>query len=101
DRNLDTLRFISEQTAARGIDFELGLWMHGYRLGDGSYARYLIEGLNAENHPAYCRFESLPGDFLGGSAHSRRERHRRRQLRFLAHGVRRRQAMRPPGGDRP
>jgi hypothetical protein len=50
DRNLDTLRFISEQTAARGIDFELGLWMHGYQLGSGSHARYLIEGLNAENH---------------------------------------------------
>jgi hypothetical protein len=55
DRNLNTLRFISEETAARGIDFELGLWMHGYRLGDGSHARYLIEGLNAENHAAYCR----------------------------------------------
>jgi len=55
DRNLDTLRFISEQTAARGIDFELGLWMHGYHLGDGSHARYLIEGLNAENHAVYCR----------------------------------------------
>jgi hypothetical protein len=55
DRNLETLRFISEQTVARGIDFELGIWMHGYRLGDNSHARYIVEGLNAENHPAYCR----------------------------------------------
>ena len=55
DRNLDTLRFISEQTAARGIEFELGLWMHGYQLGSGSHARYLIEGLNADNHANYCR----------------------------------------------
>jgi hypothetical protein len=55
DRNLAMLRFISEQTAARGMDFELGLWMHGYRLGDGSRARYLIDGLNAENHAVYCR----------------------------------------------
>jgi hypothetical protein len=29
--------------------------MHGYQLGDNSHARYLIEGLNAENHAAYCR----------------------------------------------
>ncbi|HUB77422.1 MAG TPA: twin-arginine translocation signal domain-containing protein [Bryobacteraceae bacterium] len=55
DRNLETLRFISEQTAARGIDFELGIWMHGYQLGAGSRARYVVEGLNAENHAAYCR----------------------------------------------
>ena len=55
DRNLETLRFISEQTAARGIEFELGLWMHGYQLGSASRARHLIEGLNAENHAAYCR----------------------------------------------
>ena len=55
DRNLEALRFISEQTAARGIDFELGLWMHGYQLGANSRARYVIEGLHAENHAAYCR----------------------------------------------
>jgi hypothetical protein len=55
DRNLETLRFISEQTAARGIEFELGIWMHGYQLGSGSHARYLVEGLNGENHAAYCR----------------------------------------------
>ena len=54
-RNLETLRFISEQTAARGIDFELGIWMHGYQLGAASSARYIVEGLNAENHAAYCR----------------------------------------------
>ena len=30
DRNLQTLRFISDQAAARGLEFELGLWMHGY-----------------------------------------------------------------------
>jgi hypothetical protein len=55
DRNLEALRFISEQTVARGIDFELGLWMHGYQLGEASRARYLMEGLNADNHAAYCR----------------------------------------------
>jgi len=30
DRNLETLRFISEQTASRCLQFQLGLWMHGY-----------------------------------------------------------------------
>jgi hypothetical protein len=30
DRNLETLRYISEQTAAAGLYFNLGLWMHGY-----------------------------------------------------------------------
>jgi hypothetical protein len=55
DRNLETLRFISEQTAARGLEFELGIWMHGYQLANSPHARYLIEGLTAENHAAYCR----------------------------------------------
>ena len=30
DRNLEMLQFISEETAARGMEFQLGLWMHGY-----------------------------------------------------------------------
>jgi hypothetical protein len=55
DHNLEALQYISEQTAARGIDFELGLWMHGYQLGKASTARHIVEGLNAENHAAYCR----------------------------------------------
>ena len=55
DRNLDTLRFIGEQTVARGIEFELGIWMHGYRMANSPRARNVIEGLNAENHAAYCR----------------------------------------------
>ncbi len=55
DRNLDTLRFISEQTVARGLEFELGIWMHGYRLGNRSTARNVIEGITPENHARYCR----------------------------------------------
>jgi hypothetical protein len=55
DRNLDTLRFISEQTARRGLDFQLGVWMHGYQLTNSPRARYLIEGLTSETHGAYCR----------------------------------------------
>jgi hypothetical protein len=55
DRNLEMLRFISEQTVARGLEFQLGIWMHGYQLTNSPRARYLIEGLNAENHALYCR----------------------------------------------
>lgn len=55
DRNLGTLRYISEQTVARGIDFQLGLWMHGYQWPENPRVRYNIEGLTKENHAPYCR----------------------------------------------
>ncbi len=55
DRNLETLRFISEQTVARGMDFQLGIWMHGYRWPTSPRAQNTIEGITAENHAAYCR----------------------------------------------
>ncbi|HEX7363368.1 MAG TPA: hypothetical protein VF283_22995 [Bryobacteraceae bacterium] len=54
DRNLATLQFISEQTVARGMDFELGIWMHGYQWG-GGHAKNIIEGLTPETHARYCR----------------------------------------------
>ena len=55
DRNLETLQFISEQTAARGLHFQLGLWTHGYEWANSPHANYTIDGLTAENHAAYCR----------------------------------------------
>src|ERR1035437_6401454 len=55
DRNLETLRFISEQAAAHGLEFQLGLWMHGYQWENSPRANYTIEGLNAESHGPYCR----------------------------------------------
>jgi hypothetical protein len=54
-RNLETLQFISEQTAAHGLDFQLGIWMHGYVWENSPHPNYTIEGLNAENHGPYCR----------------------------------------------
>lgn len=54
DRNLQTLQFISEQTVARGMEFELGIWMHGYQWSAGR-ARNKIEGLTHETHAPYCR----------------------------------------------
>ncbi len=54
DRNLDTLRFIAEETAARGLEFQLGLWNHAY-IFDSPMVSHRVEGLTAENHAAYCR----------------------------------------------
>jgi len=55
ERNLQTLRFISEQTVAHGLTFQLGIWMHGYELIDSPRARYRVEGLTPASHAAYCR----------------------------------------------
>ena len=55
ERNLETLRFISEQTVSHGLHFQLGIWMHGYQWENSPNPNYTIEGLNAENHAAYCR----------------------------------------------
>lgn len=55
DRNLEMLKFISEQTVARGLQFQLGLWMHGVEWIDSPNANYRIEGLTRETHGPYCR----------------------------------------------
>jgi hypothetical protein len=53
DKNLETLQFISQQAVAHGIDFQLGIWTHGYQWRDSPTASYTIEGLAAETHAAY------------------------------------------------
>jgi hypothetical protein len=55
DENLETIKFISDQAALRGLDFQLGLWNHAYVMPKGSKPTYNIEGLTADNHAAYCR----------------------------------------------
>jgi len=55
DQNLEMLKFISEQTVARGLQFQLGLWMHGYEWIDSPKPKYTIEGLRRETHGLYCR----------------------------------------------
>jgi hypothetical protein len=55
DRNLETLRFISDETAARGLHFQLALWTHAYEWIDSPKANYLIQGLTPRNHADYCR----------------------------------------------
>ena len=55
DRNFEMLQFISEQTVARGMEFQLGLWMHGYEWIDSPNPNYTITGVTKENHGPYCR----------------------------------------------
>ena len=55
DANLESLRFISHEASAHGIDFQLGLWTHGSVWADSPNANYTIEGLTPANHAAYCR----------------------------------------------
>jgi hypothetical protein len=55
DRNLEMLRFISTQAVAHGLDFQLGIWTHGYRWGPASKPNYTISGITPQNHAAYSR----------------------------------------------
>ncbi|HEY4334471.1 MAG TPA: hypothetical protein VGM89_01200 [Puia sp.] len=55
DSNLRLLQYISEETVARGLQFQLGIWMHGYEWIDSPNPNYTIEGLTKENQGAYCR----------------------------------------------
>ena len=53
--NLEALKFIAAQTAARGLHFQLGLWTHAYEWTDSPHAYHSIEGLTKETHAVYCR----------------------------------------------
>jgi len=55
DRNFEMLQFISRQATARGIDFQLGIWTHGYQWPQSGHPNYTIEGLTPENHAEYSR----------------------------------------------
>ncbi len=54
DRNLETLKFISEQTVARGLQFNLALWSHAYEWPNTD-TNYKMAGLTPETHAPYCR----------------------------------------------
>jgi hypothetical protein len=55
DRNLEMLRYISEQAVARGLEFQLGIWMHGYEWEETPQVNHVIKGLDAKTHAPYCR----------------------------------------------
>jgi hypothetical protein len=54
-KNLQALKFIAAQTAARGLHFQLGIWTHAYQWTDSPNAYHRIEGLTPETHANYCR----------------------------------------------
>lgn len=55
EKNLETLRFISDETAARGLDFQLGVWTHAYDFSKSAKISHTVEGLTPETQAAYCR----------------------------------------------
>ena len=55
DRNLEMLKYIGRQCVMRGLEFHVGLWMHGYDWIDSPHANYTIEGIDKNNHGPYCR----------------------------------------------
>jgi hypothetical protein len=55
ERNLETLKFITQETGKRGLEFQLGLWTHAYQWTDSPSAHHKITGLTPDTHAAYCR----------------------------------------------
>lgn len=55
DNNLAMLKYISEQTVARGMEFRLGIWMHGFEWLNTTNANYNIKGLTNDTQAAYSR----------------------------------------------
>jgi len=55
DKNLEMLKFISDQAALRGLDFNLGIWTHAYEWIRSPNVNYVVTGLTAEKHADYCR----------------------------------------------
>ncbi len=55
DRNLEMLRFISDEAAARGLQFQLGLWTHAYQWITSPNANHIIEGLTPQTQAPYSR----------------------------------------------
>jgi hypothetical protein len=55
DHNLEMLQYISQQAVAHGIDFQLGIWTHGYQWAKTPHSNYTIEGITPENHAPYSR----------------------------------------------
>jgi hypothetical protein len=54
-KNWDALRFIAQETARRGLDFQLGIWTHAYAWTNSPNSDHHIVGLMPANHAPYCR----------------------------------------------
>ena len=54
-KNLETLKYIGEETTKRGLRFQFGIWTLAYKWVRSPNATYTIEGLTDETHGDYCR----------------------------------------------
>jgi hypothetical protein len=54
-KNFEMLRFISAETGARGLQFQLGIWTHAYAWTNSPNAHHKIEGITPETHAKYSR----------------------------------------------
>ena len=86
DLNLEMLRYISDEAAARGLDFQLGLWTHGYQPPKGSHPNYTIEGLTPADprlllpRRLACRAQGLPQYQWRHHSRTRGKRHSRNRV---------------------
>jgi len=55
ESNLAMLKYIAVECVKRGLEFHVGLWMHGYEWIESPHANYTIEGLDKTTHGPYCR----------------------------------------------
>jgi len=55
DKNLESLRFISDEAVARGLHFQLGLWTHAFEWTNSPNVNYTTLGLTNATHAGYCR----------------------------------------------
>jgi len=55
DLNLQMVRYISDECAARGMQFQMGLWTHAFKWIDSPQANYVINGLTDELQGPYSR----------------------------------------------
>jgi hypothetical protein len=55
DLNLEMLRFVSDEAALRGLEFQLGLWTHAYEWTDSPEANHVITGLTPKTQGPYSR----------------------------------------------
>lgn len=54
DKNLDTLKFISDECDKRGLHFQLGLWTHSISWPK-NIANYTIDGISTQTQATYSR----------------------------------------------
>jgi hypothetical protein len=55
DKNLEMVKFITDETAARGLECQIAIWTHAYQWTDSPHSDHHVEGLTSETHAPYCR----------------------------------------------